>query len=164
MRKRRCGSWHRRGKPEEGEQRRLHEPRHPVDDPVAERQHDDRERLPLTGPIVVPVFYTEIFDWKVSKAEGMDYWLVSTVASGRQGPTEPGGINGGITRCPMAGGVKQVNYVTVGSVEETVHQAERLGASVLKGKTAIPSMGWFAILADPEKNVFGIFQNDSGAR
>lgn len=108
-------------------------------------------------------FYTELFDWKVTKAEGMDYWLVSTVASGPQGPTEPGGINGGITRYPMASGVKQMNYVTVASIEETVRRAERLGASVLKGKSPVPSMGWFAILSDPEKNVFGIWQSDPQA-
>ena len=109
-------------------------------------------------------FYSELFDWTIRKTEGMDYWMVSTVASGPQGPTEPGGINGGIMKRPMPDARNWLNYVSVRSIDETVRQAQDLGANVLTPKRPVPSMGGFAVLADPEKNVFGIWQDDPSAK
>ena len=121
--------------------------------------------IPADDPERLSGFYSELFDWKIKKSEGMDYWLVSTVATKPEGgPAEPGGINGGITKRPMPDARNWVNYVTVGSVDDTVRQAQGLGARVLTSKSAVPSMGWFAILADPEMNVFGIWQDDSAAK
>ncbi len=121
--------------------------------------------IPADDPERLSGFYSELFDWKINKAPGMEYWLVSTVASKPEGgPAEVGGINGGITKRPMPDARNWVNYVTVGSVDDSVRQAQSLGARVLTSKSAVPSMGWFAILADPEMNVFGIWQDDSAAK
>lgn len=42
-------------------------------------------------------------------------------------------------------------------------QAQSLGAMVMRPKSAVPKMGWFAVLADPEMNVFAIWQDDPAA-
>jgi predicted enzyme related to lactoylglutathione lyase len=34
---------------------------------------------------------------------------------------------------------------------------------VTKDKTAVPGMGWFAMLLDPEGNNFAIWKNDASA-
>ena len=50
-----------------------------------------------------------------------------------------------------------MGYVTVENLEASVAKAGELGAEVLKGITAIP-MGRFAILADPQGAVVGLWQ------
>lgn len=121
--------------------------------------------IPADDPEKLAGFYSELFDWKINKAQNMEYWLVSTVATKPEGgPAEAGGINGGITKRPMPEARNWTNYVTVGSLDDTVRQAQSLGARVLTPKSPVPTMGWFAILADPEMNVFGVWQDDSAAK
>jgi len=57
-----------------------------------------------------------------------------------------------------------INYVNVKSLENTIDQARKLGATVMKEKTPVPGMGWFAIIADPQGNPFGIWQTDPTAK
>jgi predicted enzyme related to lactoylglutathione lyase len=63
----------------------------------------------------------------------------------------------------MYPGQQPVNYVNVESVDEYLRRAERLGAKAMMGKTAVPGMGWFAQLNDPEGNVFAIWEMDAAA-
>ena len=42
-------------------------------------------------------------------------------------------------------------------------KAQSLGATVTLPKQPIPNMGWFAILTDPQSNVFGVYQDDPTA-
>ena len=56
-----------------------------------------------------------------------------------------------------------MNYVTVDSIDQTVEQGSRLGATVIRPKSPVPKMGWYAVIADPEGNVFGLWQNDENA-
>ncbi len=109
-------------------------------------------------------FYQGLFGWEIKEMPEMEYWLIRTVRTDEKGmPTEPGGINGGLMKRPMPDARNWLNYVTVKSLDETVTKARSMGATVLREKTAIPKMGWWALLADPEMNVFGIFQDDSNA-
>ena len=113
-------------------------------------------------------FYTSLFDWDIEEvpaAAGMEYRVVHTVdTDGQNRPSSPGAINGGIAKRPNGYGVNgAVNYVSVDSIEASVEKAKRLGARVTKGKTAVPGMGWFAMLTDPEGNNFAVWKEDSGA-
>lgn len=109
-------------------------------------------------------FYTGLFGWKIDRVEGMEYWMIGTVATDAEGrPTEPGGINGGMMKRPMPEARAWLNYVTVQSIDETLAQAQRLGAMVTRPKSAVPKMGWFAVLLDPEQNVFAVWQDDPNA-
>jgi hypothetical protein len=115
-------------------------------------------------PTKLAGFYKGLFGWQIDKAPGMDYWLIHTVATNAQGqPTAPGGINGGMIKRPMPDARAWLNYVSVESIDNTVKQAQGMGAQVMRPKSAVPTMGWFAILLDPEKNVFAIWQADPKA-
>ncbi len=102
-------------------------------------------------------FYTKLFGWKITKwadpaadpkeAGEMEYWMIDTDA-------EP---NGGMMprQHPQQG---PMNYVLVESVDDYAKKAEELGAKVLLPKMAVSTMGWMAVLQDPQGNAFGIFQ------
>ena len=53
-----------------------------------------------------------------------------------------------------------MHYLHVQSVEETVERIQELGGTVLRPKTAVPKAAWYAVVADPEGNIFAIWQAD----
>lgn len=109
-------------------------------------------------------FYEKVFGWEITAMPQMEYWLIKTVPTDAKGaPTQPGGINGGLMKRPMPDARAWCNYVTVKSLEESLKQATSHGAQILRPKSAVPKMGWFALVADPEMNVFGIWQDDANA-
>src|SRR5437870_4246667 len=93
-------------------------------------------------------FYTTLFDWAIEPVPGMDYRMIRTVETDAKGmATQPGGINGGILKRPAGyEGHAWVNYVNVESLESSVDKAQKLGAKLMKGKSPVPGMGWFAML------------------
>ncbi|MEA2698371.1 MAG: uncharacterized protein QOI66_2642 [Myxococcales bacterium] len=117
-------------------------------------------------PAALAKFYTSIFDWKIEAPPGMaGYLLVRTVETNQQGmATQPGGINGGIMKRPDAEAPPVINYVNVESIEQTAEHAKKLGAKVMKEKSPVPGMGWFAILTDPQNNPFALWQIDPAAK
>lgn len=109
-------------------------------------------------------FYRELFGWEFRHMGGpADYSLVQTVPSDAEGHPQRPGVNGGIMRRMMPGQAP-VNYIGVENVDEFTRKAERLGASVVVPKMAVPQMGWFAQLKDTEGNVFAIWQPDKKAK
>lgn len=100
-------------------------------------------------------FYSGLFGWKIERVASMDYWLIETsgerpIGGGlmkRQNPQQP------IT-----------NYMDVSSVEEYSKKVRSLGGKVLVGKTAVPSMGYFAVCLDPDGNTFGLWEPDMNAK
>jgi len=111
-------------------------------------------------------FYTSLFDWQLEPMAGMNYTHVKTVDTDKDNhPTTPGGINGGLMERPQGFTPKAwVSYVNVASVDDTVAHAKTLGAHVSKPKSAVPGMGWFAMLTDPEGNEFAVWQPDKQAK
>jgi predicted enzyme related to lactoylglutathione lyase len=111
-------------------------------------------------------FYTSLFDWNIERVPGMDYRLIRTVDTDAKGtPSQPGGINGGMLKRPVGyQGHAWINYVNVDSIDTAAARAQKLGATVMKGKAAVPGMGWFAMLVDPQGNPFAIWQQDSQAK
>jgi len=111
-------------------------------------------------------FYTSLFDWTIERVPGMDYRLIKTVETDAKGtPAHGGGINGGILKRPAGyEGRAWVNYVNVESVEAATDRAQELGAKLMKGKSAVPGMGWFAMFTDPQGNPFAVWQSDRDAK
>jgi hypothetical protein len=48
-------------------------------------------------------------------------------------------------------------FVAVESINEYINKAQQLGAKVIKNKQEI-SLGYYAVMEDPQKNTFGIWQ------
>jgi predicted enzyme related to lactoylglutathione lyase len=120
--------------------------------------------IPADQPERAVEFYRKLFGWDIKKYEGgaaggMEYWMVGTVPTDAEGRPARPGVNGGLMR-RMYPNQPPVNYVNVESVDQSVSQAERLGAKVLMGKTPVPGMGWFAQLTDTEGNVFAVWETD----
>ncbi len=111
-------------------------------------------------------FYTSLFDWTIEPVPGMDYGMIKTVETDAKGmPSQGGGINGGILKRPAGyEGHTWINYVNVESLENAMNRAQKLGAKVMKGKTPVPGMGWFAMLTDPQGNPFAMWQSDPKAK
>jgi predicted enzyme related to lactoylglutathione lyase len=114
-------------------------------------------------------FYGSLFDWKIDKAPaaaGVDYRMVRTVETDAEGRPlgDRAGINGGIVKRPPGFTGNLVNYVSVASLDGALEKARKLGASVSRGRTPVPGMGWFAILGDPQGNPFALWEADKNAR
>lgn len=118
-------------------------------------------------------FYRTVFGWEIRKWDNpsIDYWMVMTGPDVKKGEVaaEPG-INGGITgrKGPAPKGGEPVSsfVCTIGvpSVDEHIKKIESAGGSLALPKMAIPGLAWLAYCKDIEGNIFGIFEEDKGAK
>jgi predicted enzyme related to lactoylglutathione lyase len=56
-----------------------------------------------------------------------------------------------------------VHYLHTNALDETVDHVLRLGGAVLREKTAVPKTAWYAVVADPEGNIFALWESDPTA-
>ena len=121
-----------------------------------EIQADDLERAKN--------FYEKALGWKVTQMMtkeqgGMDYWGLET----GEGP----GINGGMyqrppgVERPASLGERHWFYdctVSVSDLDKAIEAVKANGGEILREKSEIPHVGWFARAKDTEGNVFGLMQ------
>jgi uncharacterized protein len=105
-------------------------------------------------PAKLAEFYRTLLGWQIDKAPGIDYWRIETA------PGEAKGIGGGLMFRPIPGPRSWVHYLHVESLEQTVERILELGGAVLRPKAAVPKTAWYAVVADPEGNMFAIWQAD----
>jgi uncharacterized protein len=102
-------------------------------------------------------FYKELFDWQIEKVPGIDYFQIQT------GPPEAAGIRGGLLQRPVQGPRSWVHYVSVDSIDEMVERVQKLGGKLIRAKAAVPKIAWYAVVEDPQGNIFAIWQADPTA-
>jgi predicted enzyme related to lactoylglutathione lyase len=102
-------------------------------------------------------FYRELFGWTITKAPGVDYFHIQT------GPANTATIRGGIMNRPIPGPRSLVHYVSVDSIDSAIDRITRKGGKLLREKTALPKTAWYAVVEDPEGNIFAIYQPDPTA-
>jgi len=113
--------------------------------------------IPASNPERMMEFYSKVLGWKFTKWEGpTDYWLIST------GDTKEPGIDGGILR-RRDPAQPCVNTVNVPNLDETLTTIQASGGRCVVPKMAIPGVGWLAYCMDPEGNMLGYMQPDTGA-
>ncbi|HEY0284267.1 MAG TPA: VOC family protein [Vicinamibacterales bacterium] len=112
------------------------------------------------------MFYSTLFDWSIEAMPGTNYHYVKTVDTDEKGmATQPGGINGGLLVRPAGFEDRGwINYINVDSLDDAVKRAQDLGATVMKGRAAVPGMGWFAMLVDPQGSSFAMWERDPNAK
>lgn len=110
-----------------------------------------------THPDKLADFYRQVFGWQIEKMEGIDYWRVTTASS------ENNSLNGGLTYRNIPNFKGFLLYVNVNSSDDALEKILKLGGSIVRPKTAVPRAGWVTIVADPEQNIFGIWQADTNA-
>jgi len=107
-------------------------------------------------------FYENVLGWKIIKAsmpDSMEYWLIHTVPTDEEGMLQRPGVNGGLyPREPDMPGATQVNYINVENIDEYLAKVTKEGGKILSPKQQVPTVGWIAIVADPESNNFGLLQ------
>jgi predicted enzyme related to lactoylglutathione lyase len=108
-------------------------------------------------PTKLADFYKELFGWEIDKAPGIDYFRINS------GPSENGGIQGGLLHRPIPGPRSWVHYVSVDSLDEMVERVQSLGGKLVRPKAAVPKIAWYAVVEDPEGNIFAMWQADATA-
>jgi len=100
-------------------------------------------------------FYRDLFDWNIEKAPGVDYFRIQT------GSPADHGIAGGMLNRPIPGPRSWVHYVRVDSIDQTIERVQSLGGKLLRPMTAVPKTAWYAVVEDPEGNIFAVYQQDA---
>jgi predicted enzyme related to lactoylglutathione lyase len=108
-------------------------------------------------PAELAEFYRQLFGWHIEKALGVDYFFIQT------GPEKNGALRGGLLHRPIEGPRSWVNYVHVDSLDETLGRLHKLGGKVVHPRSAVPKTGWYAVVEDPQGNIFALFQPDPKA-
>lgn len=104
-------------------------------------------------------FYNKLFGWKITQFPGMqgkEYWHIDT---------------GGPDDSPDGGMMQRqhenhgpTNYINVPSVDKFVDKVQKLGGKVCMPKTAVPTMGYFAVCLDTENNAFAVWEMNDKAK
>ncbi|MGA7223916.1 MAG: VOC family protein [Candidatus Acidiferrales bacterium] len=102
-------------------------------------------------------FYRQLFGWKIEKLAAIDYFQIQT------GSPEAPGTRGGLLNRPILGPRSWVHYVSVDSIDQTIERIRSMGGKVVREKAAVPKIAWYAIVEDPEGNIFAIYENDPAA-
>jgi predicted enzyme related to lactoylglutathione lyase len=107
--------------------------------------------IPTTDFEKAKVFYSNLFGWKINMMPHMNYAAFET-------GSEPSGGFNKVDKIASAGEQGVLIYVSVDEIQETLARVMELGGNVIKEKTEIPNIGWYALFVDPEGNLLGIFQ------
>ncbi|MBU7014011.1 MAG: VOC family protein [Theionarchaea archaeon] len=93
-------------------------------------------------------FLSGLFEWEF-EYWGENYLLFSP----------PEGVGGGIAQVENVNpGDSPLIHVEVDEIEPYLEKAKQLGGCVAAPKTEIPTVGWYAVLTDPDGNLVGLFQ------
>jgi uncharacterized protein len=106
-------------------------------------------------------FYKAVFDWKFTREEfvPIEYYRIETNS-----------INGGLLKRPAkippteCGTNAFTCSIEVENFDETAALIVQAGGQVAMPKFAIPNRCWQGYFADPDNNVFGVFQVDEKAK
>ena len=97
-------------------------------------------------------FYQDLFGWKIEPAEG-GYNLINV---GDPGP-------GGGMMARQAPGQGITVYINVESVDDYSKKIQSLGGTIIMPKTAVPTMGYFAVFMDTEGNALALWEENAQA-
>jgi predicted enzyme related to lactoylglutathione lyase len=98
-------------------------------------------------------FYTEVVGWKAEPFQGTDY----TMWVSRQGPL--GGVLKHSEEAARQGApASWLAHVQVDDVDATVERARQLGGRTYKEPTELPTVGRFAVIADPQGAAIAVFR------
>jgi Predicted enzyme related to lactoylglutathione lyase len=103
-------------------------------------------------------FYSAMFDWKFEAYPEMQYNLITT-----QNLDGTPGVGGGLGK-RMDPSQRMMNYFGVKNIDASMQQVKRLGGKLITEKMAVPGMGYLVNCIDTEGNVFGLWQEDAGAK
>jgi predicted enzyme related to lactoylglutathione lyase len=103
-------------------------------------------------------FYSDLLDWTIEPVvpipdpggmAKMQYHAITT------GPSAPGTLNsGGLYKRHLNESI--LDFIQVDDIDAVLSKVEKLGGEIMMPKTAIPGVGYTAMILDSEGNLFGI--------
>lgn len=108
-------------------------------------------------PAALAHFYREALGWEVEQMPGLNYFRIQTGAA--EGPA----LHGGLTSRAIPGLNGWLLFINVASLDDTVTKIQSLGGAVVRPKTAVPRTAWVSVIADPDGNMFGVWEADANA-
>jgi len=103
-------------------------------------------------------FYAALFDFKFQLVPEFQYNLIETAdLDGTPG------VRGGLGK-RMDTSQRITNYFGVKSIDAAMKQVAALGGTVTSQKMPVPGMGYLANCIDTEGNVFGLWEENAGAK
>jgi predicted enzyme related to lactoylglutathione lyase len=110
------------------------------------------QELVTPEPEEASAFYQKLLGWTIEqdKTVGVPYNTIKTQSGQPIGGIMPPPPNS--PALPATWGV----YITVENVDETVEQAQTLGGKILMQPIDIPTVGRFALIADPQGARFAV--------
>lgn len=120
--------------------------------------------LPADDVKRATAFYEKTFEWNVMPMPEMEYTMLGTAPSDKDGrPTEPGMINGGMAK---RGSMVKAPVVTI--VVEDIEAAQKAvvknGGKIVQPKQPVGEMGFTAYFNDTEGNTVGLYQSTQSNR
>jgi uncharacterized protein len=100
---------------------------------------------------------TEVMRGQGYAMAGVDYFRIQT------GSLNDHSIGGGLLNRPIPGPRSWVHYVLVDAIDETIGRVQSLGGKLLRLKAAVPKTAWYAVVEDPQGNIFAVYQHDATA-
>ncbi len=112
--------------------------------------------LATPDPAGAVAFYSSLFDWGTQPATGFDtaYYIEWINAGQHIGGLIP--MRGDKATAPPP--PHWLLYVTVADCDASAAQAQQLGANICVPPTAIPGVGKFSVVTDPQGAVFSLIQ------
>jgi len=105
-------------------------------------------QLASTDPARTRKFFEDVFAWTFEDIPEMDYATFEA----------PSGPGGGLT-APMEGQPPGIlSYLLSSDVDADLRRIEGAGGRVLRPKTEIPGIGWWALFEEPTGIVLALFQ------
>ena len=104
--------------------------------------------IPTANPEQSGKFYQQLFGWKITHDDKMNYTM-----------WEPGADPGG-GFSPLGENVKVGDvliYVDSDDIEADLKKVEGFGGKVVRHKTEIPGIGWWGIFTDPTGNMIALY-------
>ena len=125
--------------------------------------------IQVGDPVRARRFYQEVFEWKVEKWEGTDFYGVWTGRSKYPNGSIVGldgslGEKKGKTPAGDAALNSFLCTIEISDIDKTLQAVAQAGGVVIKPRFAFPHVGWMAICADPDGNQFNLIQNDTEAK
>jgi len=105
-------------------------------------------------PAKIASFYEQLFGWKIQHHPELNYRIVETGGEG--------GINGGIID-PQREGPWPGNMTVYIAVDDLAAYRKRVlaaGGKILIEEQAVPGMGAFALFADPDGRMMGLWKTN----
>lgn len=102
-------------------------------------------------------FYRQVFGWQLTSIPEMGYTMVVSGPSDDQGPTEPGFINGGMTKREEPFTAPNI-VIDVENLEAALEAVNQAGGTTVAERQAVGEMGFAASFKDSEGNLVGLWE------